>query len=392
MKILYISTSPLEYSASSNMRNVALLKGLIENGCKIYTLTPEAQKDSNLYDDTLCNIRITKKYYINMGKLHSAVTIKKNNRKGLKNKIKTYLYNKLKKIRIYDFRSSLSKQKILIDEQFDIIISSSDPKSSHLMAKSVLKNNPQIAKRWIQYWGDPFADDINDNRKMFRFFVKREEEKLIRACDEVVYVSPFTLEKQKKMFPKYRDKMFFLPIPYNQEVIYKPTNNKQLTIGYFGNYYEKNRNILPIYNLVKKNSNFRLLVCGGSDVGLKQESNMIIEDRQSIQKIKEYEEQSDVLVCICNSSGTQIPGKVYHYSATNKPILVILDGEYQEELKKYFDTFERYILCYNNEESILDALKKIEKDNMRFLPCSKLCAKNISIAFIDKGEKKYESN
>ena len=93
MKILYISTSPLEYSASSNMRNIALLKGLTENGHNIYTLTPEAQKDSSLYDDKICNVDITKKYFIDLGKIHSSLTIKKSNNKSLKNKIKKVLYN-----------------------------------------------------------------------------------------------------------------------------------------------------------------------------------------------------------------------------------------------------------------------------------------------------------
>ena len=69
MKILYISTSPLEYSASSNMRNIALLKGLTENGHNICTLTPEAQKDSSLYDDKICNVDITKKYFVDLTKL-----------------------------------------------------------------------------------------------------------------------------------------------------------------------------------------------------------------------------------------------------------------------------------------------------------------------------------
>lgn len=392
MKILYISTSPLEYSASSNMRNVALLKGLIENGHKIYTLTPEAQKDSNLYDDKLCNIKIEKKYYIGMGKIHSAVTVKKNSNKSLKNKLKNYLYNKLKKIRVYDFRSSLAKQKIIINDSFDVVISSSDPKSSHLMAKRIIDLNPQITKRWIQYWGDPFADDINDNRKLFKFFVKKEEEKLIRYSDEIVYVSPFTLKKQQELYPKYKDKMYFLPIPYNEEVIYNTKKkNKNLTIGYFGNYYEKNRNILPLYNFVRKHTDYRLMICGGTDVNLKQEDNIVIEERQSIQKIREYEEQSDILVCICNSSGTQIPGKVYHYSATNKPILVVLDGEYQEELKKYFESFNRYILCYNNKESIEKALEAVENYDIN-VPCKSLSAKYIAKKFINKGEKKYESD
>ena len=389
MKILYISTSPLEYSASSNMRNVALLKGLIENGHSIYTLTPEPQKDSNLYDETLCNIKVEKKYYINMGKLHSAVTIKKNKSGNLKNKIKSYLYNKLKKIRVYDFRSSLAKQKIKINERFDIIISSSDPKSSHLLAKNVIENNIGITKKWIQYWGDPFMDDINDNRKLFKFFVKREEEKLIKCCDKVIYVSPFTLKKQQKLFSKYKNKMFFLPIPYNQKIVYKSKKNEQFTIGYFGNYYEKNRNIMPLYNFVSNKKDFKLRICGGTDIKLKNCKNIFVEERQSIKKIREYEETSDVLVCICNSSGTQIPGKVYHYSATNKPILVILDGEYVDELKKYFESFKRYVICYNNEESIENSINEI-KNSKGYEPCNKLSSKNIAKKFVSEGET-YES-
>ncbi len=382
MKILYISTSPLEYSASSNMRNIALLKGLTENGHNICTLTPEAQKDSSLYDDKICNVDITKKYFVDLGKIHSSLTIKKNNNKSLKNKIKKILYNFLKKIKIYDFRSSLANKKIIIDEQFDIIISSSDPKSSHLMAKNVIKNNPNITKKWIQYWGDPFYDDINDKRGIFKIFVKKEENKLIESCDKVVYVSPFTLKKQQELFPKYKNKMFFLPIPYNQELIYDKTNNKKITLGYFGDYYKRNRNIIPLYNFVKNDKDLKLLICGKSDIDLNEENNIIIKERQPIEKIREFEKKTDILICICNNSGTQIPGKVYHYSATNKPILIILDGENQEELKQYFNKFNRYILCYNNEESIKEGVKKISSNTMN-TPCKKLSSKNIAKEFIN---------
>ena len=64
MKILFVSASPLEYSASANMRNLALLSGFIKNGHDVFTLTPKPQEDSKLYDKTLCNINIKKKYYI----------------------------------------------------------------------------------------------------------------------------------------------------------------------------------------------------------------------------------------------------------------------------------------------------------------------------------------
>lgn len=383
MKILYVSTSPLEYSASSNMRNVALLKGIIENGHKIYTLTPEPQKDSELYDENLCNIDIEKKYFLTMSKLHSSMTVKKESKNSFKDKIKKFLKERLKKVKIYDFRSSLAKQKILIEEKFDIIISSSDPKSSHLVAKNLIKNNKNITKKWIQYWGDPFADDINDNRRLFKFFVKNEERKLIKVADEIVYVSPFTLKKQQKIFSKYSDKMRFLPIPYSHELIYDYAKNDTFSLGYFGDYYSRNRNIMPLYDFVRNNKNINLNICGNSDLKLIETENIIISSRQSIDKIREYESNSDVLICVCNSSGTQIPGKVYHYAATNKPILIILDGENKEELKKYFEQFDRYELCYNDEDEIKCAIYNIMNKNKEYSPCEILYASNIATRFID---------
>ena len=175
MKVLFVSSSPLEYSASSNMRNIALLKGFIENGYEIYTLTPEPQKESLLYDKTICNINIKKKYFIPLGTIHSALTMKKNK----KAKIKEDIYKFVKKFKIYDFRSSLAKKEVQIEEQFDLMISSSDPKSSHLIAKNLKRRNPNIAKKWIQYWGDPFADDINNKNFIPDLMVQNEEKKII---------------------------------------------------------------------------------------------------------------------------------------------------------------------------------------------------------------------
>lgn len=277
----------------------------------------------------------------------------------------------------------MAKQKIFIDKNFDIIISSSDPKSSHLMAKQVMKCNPNIAKKWIQYWGDPFYDDINDSRKILKIFVKKEEKRLLKLCDKVVYVSPLTLKKQQKLFPQYSKKMFFLPIPYNEEIIYKKQKSEILKIGYFGNYFEKNRNIIPLYNSVNNKKKMKLLICGETNLNLKETSNVVIKNREKLEKIREYESEVDVLVCVCNKFGTQIPGKIYHYSATNKPILVILDGQYKEEIKKYLEKFKRFILCYNDKESIEMALNKIDINKL-IIPCKKLSAYVIAKEFINE--------
>ena len=140
MKVLYVSTMPLDYSSSANMRNIALLKGLQLQGVELYLLTHESQKDLQHYDETLCNgITFKKKYIIKLSNIHAKATMKKNK----KNKLKNILYNFLIKFKIYDFKSSLVNRinEINITEKFDAIISSSDPKSSHLLAKTLINKN-----------------------------------------------------------------------------------------------------------------------------------------------------------------------------------------------------------------------------------------------------------
>ena len=75
--------------------------------------------------------------------------------------------------------------------------------------------------------------------------------------------------------------------------------------------------------------------------------------------------KTKVLLHLCNLHGGQIPGKIYHYSATTKPILFILDGTPEEKniLKNYFSQFDRFYFCDNCAEAILETINKICSDN-----------------------------
>ena len=387
MKILFVSAMPLDYSSSANMRNLALLRGLSENGNELYLLTHESQTELQHYDGTLCDVSFKKKYLLKLSSIHSKATMKKNK----KNILKNLIYNFLIKFKIYDFKSSLvSKVKdIKFSESFDLIISSSDPKSSHLLAEEVIKCNPGITKKWIQYWGDPFASDINNKGFVPKSLIKKEEKRLITLADVVVYVSPFTLEFQQKLYPSLKDKMKFLPIPYKLPKVYKEVNNKIKKVGYFGDYFSRNRNVLPLYNAFN-NNNFELTICGNSDVELIEKDNIKVFKRQSVKKVEELESQCDLLVCVCNIKGTQIPGKIYHYAATNKPILILLDGNYKDNIKSYLEPFERFIFCSNDENDINEKINYIFENKMKFSPCEKLNCIQIArefLSFIELSEK-----
>ena len=282
MKILYITSTPLEYNSSANMRNIAIIKGLQQLGNEVSSLSSEAVNSSIYSDDISGIINLKSRYWLKLGAIQSNITNNINQRNNFKKIIKNRIYKIYTKFSIYDPKKTLVSKvsKDFIKEKFDLIISSSDPKSSHLIAEKLIELNPNITKKWIQYCGDPFVGHINKNSIIPANVIKREEKRLIGLCDEVVYVSPFTLEQQQKNYPEYKDKMKFVPIPYIEEKIFTTGSNSKVTLGYFGDYKSSDRNIKPLYETIIKNNDCYLNICGNSDIKLeekedKKESNKI---------------------------------------------------------------------------------------------------------------------
>ena len=384
MKILFITSTPLEYNSSANMRNIAIINGLQKLGNEVSTLSSEVVNSSIYSNDISKIVNLKNRYWLKLGGIQSNITNNINQKNNLKRIIKNKIYKIYTRFSMYDPKKNLASKvrKDFIMEKFDLIISSSDPKSSHLIAEKLIELNPNITKKWTQYWGDPFVGDINKNSIIPTNVIKREEKRLIGLCDEVVYVSPFTLEQQQKNYPEYKNKMKFVPIPYIEEKIFTKVSNSKITLGYFGDYKSSDRNIKPLYDAIIKNNDCYLNICGNSDIKLEEKENISIRTRQKIDVVEDLEKKSDILVCICNKKGTQIPGKIYHYAATNKPILIILDGDRKEELREYFESFNRYKLCENTEQDIIKAIKTIMNEKVEYKPLSLLNSEKIAKEFI----------
>ena len=85
--------------------------------------------------------------------------------------------------------------------------------------------------------------------------------------------------------------------------------------------------------------------------------------------VSSYEKKADLLVCVLNRYGTQIPGKLYYCASTCKPVLVILDGDEIQKMKDFLLTFDRFYLCENNENSIRNTVLQIMEDSKEWGPC-----------------------
>lgn len=364
MKILYVSSRPLEDNSSATFRNRATMSGLIRNGHQVEFITLAPDRSHPTFDG---NIKLdgVKVRYLTQGNAENIAHFVRGSK----------LFTFLKKIHhlfhrddIYDHTKAITRHAKDIDvSRYDLVISSSDPKSSHLFVGEIQKHS-KMNIPWIQIWGDPFASDItvHDNGK--RKAMQTEEDRLMNLATRIVYVSKMTAEDQKRRYPQYANKIVYVPTPYFEPLIFGrpfPQSLSELKLCYCGEYHSAVRNIYNLYEAAKK-LHISLTICGRSDKPVESVDNIKSYPRVSAEKVDMIEAESDILVVVANSSGGQIPGKVYKYAATDKTILFILDGE-KEKIVDIFGGYNRYIFVENNIDDICDALTNIFKIRERYI-------------------------
>lgn len=389
MRILFVTLCSIETNSSAMIRNNSLIKGLAINGSYVDILTVSTNKNNPFLDTSM---DWNWEGRVNIIKLkgnstyNSLIEPTKNFIGSLKKTLLPIIRWIYHSFSLFDNTIYIAKSvniSTLANNYYDIVISSSDPKSSHVAVDKLLKQG-LTCRRLIQYWGDPLANDINKTSILPRLYLKIKEKKLFSCADNIVYVSPFTLKDQKKIFPKFAGRMHFIPIPYLKKKFYNRSNAKKTTIGYFGDYTSKVRNILPLYETCKKmQDNFELLIAGNSDLKINTFKNIAVFPRISQEKVEELEASCDILVSILNKTGKQIPGKIYHFAATNRPILVILDGDNKDKMRQYLEKFNRYIFCENDEESILEAITGIKNNKKEYYPSPYFEPERIAKMFLD---------
>jgi hypothetical protein len=383
MDILFIALSPIDATFSASFRNRAVIKGFIELGHTVNILTVYSYDQSIIIDETEC---INELEIIRLDKMadqndNSQFSIVNKGKKNILTKIVRSIYH-----RIFPFDSSFFLLKNidvnnLPKNQYDIVISSSDPKTSHLAALRLF-NKGLKAGKWIQYWGDPLTFDMTSRLIYPKLLVKKIEFNIIKRADKIIYVSPLTKIEQAELFRNISEKMSFIPIPYEKAKLFSTTNNKKYIIGYHGFYIKAVRNIIPLYDAVNNmNDNVQLDIVGSSDMSIKCTGNVKVYPNTN--KIEEFESKTDLFAVVLNLHGNQLPGKLFHLAATNRPILVILDGERKGEVKKYLEGFGRFIICENNEDSISSTVYKTIKENVHFEPCKAFKASVVARGFLN---------
>lgn len=366
MNILVVCSSPEEFNTSSMLCLRLICEGLMKLNHKIVFLTPEPDENSRYF---VPNYSFE---HENLTHLRFGTRIKKTSKvhqgkKGIKASVMNIL---LKTYRRFDlFGKSIEtlkyideiKQKLIVSGfEPDVLLSASDPKVSHILARKLLA---AFLKRpyFLQYWGDPLTLDIAKKTLTPRFVRKCIEKNILEPADKVVYVSPLTLTEQQNFFPKLKEKMSYQPTPC-ESIAYEGTEEKY--IGYFGSYNSSVRDIKPLYDAVNKNGQFKLIIIGDSDVALEETEHVKIIDRIPAEELVQYYNKCSVIANLTNDFGAQIPAKIFRDAGTNKEILLIYNEKTGQAVKEYFSQYNRYTLCPNTCEDINAALNDYCKNGI----------------------------
>lgn len=247
---------------------------------------------------------------------------------------------------------------------YDYVISMSYPQVSHLLANYLRKKKKVSADRWIQLWEDPWTIDLGNKDGLKKCL--KPERKLLDNGEEIVYVSPITLIRQQELFPSSGNKMRWCPLAsyYKaDEIDYSEFTENHY--GYFGDYAPGVRNLKPFYN-VSVDKNLNVEICGSPNNLFSEKNKVKIFPRLPLGELKLHEDKANVVICLFNLGGGQIPGKIYQLAATNKTVLAILDGpdDEQKVIRECFEKYNRFVFCQNTEVSISEAIDKIERGEL----------------------------
>lgn len=380
MNVLVINGYCLSVNSSANLCHLAYLQGFVDAGAHVSLLSIDpadypTDLSMKIPDKIDCQYIRAISLYERLSRFKKGIssadeqntegTIAASSRsphgllQSIKNRIRTLygpygidkaFYQKCK-------RFSCSKS-------FDLVISISHPPVSHLAAYMFLKTSRIKAKHWIQIWEDPWYSDVYGFNSQER--VRLEEKRLLSLAEKVCYVSPLTLLNQQKLFPESAEKMFWMPLPayYKNATPVHKTSGRNI-YGYFGDYAPAARDLEPFYTAADK-AGVEVNICGNPSNLFHSTDKIHIHPRLPLVELRPIEDDTNVLVFLCNRQGGQIPGKIYQYSATNKTILFILDGTDDEQavLKDYFGKFNRYVFCQNTVEDITRAIRQIESGDI----------------------------
>ncbi|MCQ9070322.1 hypothetical protein [Vibrio alginolyticus] len=269
-------------------------------------------------------------------------------RKNILSKLKKVFKSFIPDYFVFGFYEMFKWLKVNADK-YDVIISFSDPKTSHLFS---FLSKFIGCKKSIQVWGDPWYLDIT---KKTNYIHKAIERKVLYSADFIYFRSSPTKNAQDNLYPKIKNKSLVLHRGFCDEIESDMTMKLDLNSVNFmhaGDYFPDIRDI-SIFTKCATAQGHKMTLIGSAPTTLKEELNCIknvsLVPRILPSEVNLHIDSCDCLIVLLNKTGTQIPGKIYDLIPIQKPVILLLDGEITND---DIPCIDRFIVVRNNKEDI----------------------------------------
>ncbi len=390
-KVLIISREFIPYASSFGgvVRMVKLASFLNRNNFQVFTLSGKGGRENYYGYDTLCD-EITCDYVSD--KIQSARFSSNTESVGTLSSLKFSLLRRLKdvldNIMIPDLGvlwvwPFLWKAKKIIKKNNIRKLIVTSPLPSTLVVgfflKLIFKNNVVFIIDYRDSWNT--TSIFSKKIKILSYLSKFLEKRILKSCDFFVYVTPAILKKINSdiMLDNSLDgKSFLVRNGFDAEmikniVIKEVDHGGDMVIGYFGaidddnNSFRNPTNLLHAVKNISDKINLKLQFYGKVRINDKWINSLngvlsICENLSHSDALQEMVNVDFLLVLHTEENGADevMPGKVYEYMATGKPILSI--GPENLEVSKFVEFNKLGYVCENEVMDIEDMLVSIFRD------------------------------
>ena len=228
--------------------------------------------------------------------------------------------------------------RLLRANDYDIIVSSSTPFSSHLVGLAVKK----LAKvPWVGDLSDPFAFSPTRRLPTWRQTIDRWLEKVcLSEMDTVV----MPVEEMRRAYvQQYKtldpDKVYVIPYGFAEELYASvhPERSAEFCLVYTGGFYQTIRDPTNFFEALRqvRDLPIEVVLAGSLDLGYQEFlqrsglSDMVkYIGFQSRERVAALQKGATVLMLLGNKGSLQLPGKIFDYIAASRPILMIKNDEH----------------------------------------------------------------
>ena len=359
MKYLMITANFAPRGASPSIRTVNLVKALVANGHEVHvltydekTLTVYSEADEEINKKIPSNVGITR---IKGGWLRQLM-VKLNTKRNLDHATKIkhkYKGSLLATLLIPDphidaCMTFIKHGKKLVESlRPDVIVTHGYPFSMHIVGYQLKKKYNELI--WVADYGDPWTGiPISELlRPEWRKKLDYKIEKILLSKVDLISLTTGATEKlYHNLFPSIYGKSCVIPMGFDKDdfkQINPISRNADLKDKYFivhtGRVYNEARDPYPFIKaiefLIKENismtAKIRVIFVGELDIDITNYINnspskevFIIIPWVPVNESIAWMKTADLLLLLGNKGDIQIPGKVYQYIGSQKPILMTL--------------------------------------------------------------------